>query len=64
MKVRIKDDICQGHALCFITCPEVFHLNDDDGHAYVKSNQVPPGLEDKVTTASKSCPEGAIELES
>jgi len=43
MKVRIKDDICQGHALCFITCPEVFHLNDDDGHAYVKSNQVPAG---------------------
>lgn len=63
MKVRVKDEICQGHALCVIVCPEVFKSNDADGHAFVARHEVPSGLEDSVLTASRSCPEGAIEIE-
>jgi ferredoxin len=62
MKVTVQNNICQGHALCFINCPEVFRLNGKDGHAYVDSADVPPGLEDQVESASLSCPEGAIVL--
>ena len=35
MRVRIDPNICQGHAMCALACPEVFKLNDEDGHAYL-----------------------------
>jgi len=61
MRVRIKDDLCQGHAMCRLACPEVFHLSDEDGHAYVLDDKVPPKLEANVKQAVQSCPEQAIE---
>jgi len=63
MKVRIKDHVCQGHALCRMACPEVFFSKEEDGHAYVESELVPAGLEEKVYLAQESCPEDAIEIE-
>jgi len=62
MRVRIKAELCQGHAMCRLACPEVFHLNDDDGHAYVTSEDVPPKFEPNVQQAVQSCPEQAIEV--
>lgn len=61
MKVRVKPEICVGHAMCTLACPELFHLSDEDGHAHVTSEQVPPELEHAVQQAVRSCPEGAIE---
>jgi ferredoxin len=61
MRVRIKDDICQGHGMCLLACPEIFQLSDEDGHAYLLSEDVPPELEAKVDQAVRSCPEQAIE---
>lgn len=60
MRVTIDDDRCQGHAMCLLACPDVFALNDEDGHAYVLTEQVPVGLEDAVEQAQRSCPEQAI----
>jgi ferredoxin len=60
MKVRIDADLCQGHAMCALACPQVFQLSDEDGHAYVEDENVPAGLEDAVGQAVRSCPEGAI----
>jgi ferredoxin len=60
MKVRVDDDRCQGHTLCNLAAPEVFFLRDDDGHAYVSSEEVPPALEDKTRRAALTCPEQAI----
>ncbi len=62
MKVRIKTELCQGHAMCWLACPDVFRLSDDDGHAYVTDETVPPQFEDSVEMAERSCPEGAIEI--
>ena len=62
MKVRVVEQLCQGHALCKMACPEVFILNEDDGHAYVETEDVPPGLEERVEWAQRGCPEGAIEI--
>jgi ferredoxin len=42
--------------------PEVFLLDDEDGHAYVTSESVPEPLEDKVRRAALNCPEMAIEV--
>ncbi len=61
MKVRIKSELCQGHAMCWLACPEVFNLSDEDGHAYVAEETVPPEFEPSVEMAVRSCPERAIE---
>lgn len=62
MKVRVIDSVCQGHAMCILACPELFKLNDDDGHAYVESEDVPPDMEEHVRQALNGCPEAAIEI--
>lgn len=61
MKVRVKHEVCVGHAMCVLACPELFRLSDEDGHAVVKDEQVPPHLQDAVEQAVRGCPEGAIE---
>ncbi len=60
MKVRIKSEICQGHAMCWLACPEVFQLSDEDGHAFVTDDLVPEIHEESVAQAQRSCPENAI----
>jgi ferredoxin len=49
--------------MCALACPEVFQLNDEDGHATAKPELVPKELEDSVIRAQRSCPEQAIEIE-
>jgi ferredoxin len=31
VKVSIDPELCQGHAVCFMTAPDLFHLRDSDG---------------------------------
>jgi ferredoxin len=62
MRVKISDALCQGHAMCFITCPEFFRINDENGHAYLVDDVVPKSLEEKVEQAQRGCPEGAIDI--
>ena len=62
MKVRVIAEKCQGHAMCTLSCSEIFLLNDEDGHAYVLDEIVPPKLEAAVDQARRGCPEKAIEL--
>ncbi len=42
MRVYVDEAICQGHTLCAMAAPEVFHLRDDDGHAYVAVTEFTP----------------------
>ena len=60
MKVRVKPEVCVGHGMCVLACPEIFKLSDEDGHAYVTTEQVPPELKDAVEQAVRGCPESAI----
>jgi len=62
MKIRVLEDRCQGHAICVITCPELFELREEDGHAIVPSPDVPRELEHSAREARDSCPEQAIEI--
>jgi ferredoxin len=62
MKVRVVPNLCQGHAMCLLACPELFTLNEDDGHASVTVETVPEAFEESVLNAERSCPERAIEL--
>lgn len=60
MKVRVDPDKCQGHTLCAMRAPQVFELDDIDGHSSVIVDEVPAELEDAVLEAVHSCPEQAI----
>jgi ferredoxin len=60
MRVKIDPEVCQGHAMCFLACPQIFQLSDEDGHAFVAYEEVPPEFEHAVDQAVRSCPEGAI----
>lgn len=60
MRVKVLDERCQGHAMCFLACPELFALRDDDGHAQIRDDDVPAEFEDVVRKAQHSCPEEAI----
>lgn len=60
MKVRILDERCVGHGMCRLACPEVFELNDEDGHAFVLKEDVPAELEEAVSQALRGCPEQAV----
>lgn len=62
MKVRVNGERCQGHVMCVLACPEVFLVNDDDGHAYVAQEVVAKEFEESVRLAVRSCPEKAIEI--
>ena len=62
MRVTVDDDRCQGHTLCASQAPDLFLLRDEDGHAYVEVDEVPPGLEDQVERAVQTCPERAIQI--
>jgi ferredoxin len=60
MRVRVLDDVCQGHTLCAMAAPEIFKLREEDGHAYVESDEVPDDQQAAVRRAEIGCPERAI----
>ena len=57
-RVRVDPQLCEGHALCLETAPEVFDLGDDDVATCVEE----PSTEqwDNVQAAVDACPRGAI----
>ena len=61
MKIRIDWDLCQGHANCMGDAPEVFSV-DDDGKLTVLLEEPPEALRDKVQSAVRYCPTGAISV--
>lgn len=62
MRVKVNGDRCVGHGMCYLACPEVFALSEEDGHAQVLTEEVPAEHEAAVARAVESCPEGAVEL--
>jgi ferredoxin len=60
VRVRVEASRCQGHTLCAMIAPESFALDDVDGHAYARTDEVPHDLHDQVVEAARSCPEQAI----
>lgn len=62
MKVTIDHSLCEGHAKCMDTVPEVFEVRDDD-RSYPLIDVVPAELEERVRRAARTCPRAAIKLE-
>ncbi|MDX1382341.1 MAG: ferredoxin [Thermoanaerobaculia bacterium] len=62
MKVIVDHSLCEGHARCMETAPEVFEVRDDD-RSYVRLDDVPASLRAKVERAASVCPRAAITIE-
>jgi ferredoxin len=60
MKVRVDAQRCQGHTLCAMIAPQMFQLDEIDGHSSVASEDVPADQEEQVREAAHTCPERAI----
>ena len=63
MRVRVIEDICQGHTQCAMSAPVVFGLREEDGHAYLLITDIPAEHEDAVRRAALGCPEQAIQID-
>ena len=64
MITRVNPQLCAGHKVCNIVCPEVFKI-DEFGYAYVAEGMESPPEElwEKVREADRQCPEAAIVVE-
>ncbi len=60
LRVRVDPQLCEGHALCIETAPEVFDLTDDDVATCVE--RPPRQYWDQVRAAVDACPRGAITI--
>lgn len=63
MRVVVDTDICEGHALCLRSAPEVFELGDDD-RAMVNDVDLTDEVLARVKDAIMRCPVQAITLQS
>ena len=60
----VNAELCQGHTLCNFAAPDVFHLRDEDGHAYVAvDGDLSPEQLPAARNAELGCPERAITVE-
>jgi ferredoxin len=62
VRVSVDPELCQGHGLCRMSAPGVFLLDDEDGHAYVRDEELAPDQEALARLGAESCPERAISL--
>jgi ferredoxin len=63
VKVHVDSERCQGHTLCAMIAPEVFQLDDVDGHSTaIIDGEIPAELVEKAREAVRSCPEQAITI--
>ena len=60
MKAWVDPKRCQGHTLCAMIAPNLFHLSDLDGTSSAAADVVPPDQEKPAREAARSCPEQAI----
>jgi ferredoxin len=62
MKIVVDRHACEGNARCSDVAPELFEVRDDD-KAFVKLENPPATLQEKLKLAIKLCPRQAISVE-
>jgi len=62
MRVTVDLNVCQGHGVCHMSAPDVFELDEEDGHSIVQVDPVPAALESDAQLGADSCPERAITI--
>ena len=62
MKIVLDRHACEGNARCAEVAPELFEVRDDD-KAFIKLENPPASLQEKLKLAIKLCPRQAIGTE-
>ena len=63
MKVRVDQEICQGHGRCYALAPELFEPDEIGNGIEIGDGSVAHGQEDAARKAVLNCPERAITIE-
>ncbi|MCW2621500.1 MAG: putative ferredoxin [Frankiales bacterium] len=61
MKISIDADKCQGHGRCYELAPNLVE-DDERSRGWVRTPEVPAGLEEEARAAASACPERAVLL--
>lgn len=62
MKAKVNKDTCIGCGVCEATCPDVFHMNDENIAEAIEGD-IPDQNQSDAEEAKDQCPTGAIEIE-
>jgi ferredoxin len=62
MKIVVDRHACEGNARCSDVAPEIFEVRDDD-KSYVKIENPPATMQEKLKLAVRLCPRQAISIE-
>ncbi len=62
MRIRVDEDLCQGHGVCANEAPHVFRV-EGDGCVQVLVPEPPPEQHDRVRAAVRHCPTFALSIE-
>ena len=63
MRVRVDQELCQGHGRCYATAPGLFEPDDIGNGHEVGDGTVPADSEHQARVAVANCPEQAIHIE-
>ena len=63
MKVRVDEELCQGHGRCYAVAPTLFEPDDLGNGQVLGDGVVPEGMEAKARLAAANCPESAVIIE-
>ncbi|HTJ70148.1 MAG TPA: ferredoxin [Actinospica sp.] len=62
MRVELDEPKCVASGQCVMAAPDVFDQREEDGVAFLLTEQVEPGQEEGVREAEQICPAAAIRL--
>jgi len=62
LRVVVNRSACCGYGVCAEICPEIYGL-DENGIVTLKTEWVPPGLEQKAREGAQACPQTALAVE-
>ncbi len=63
MKISLDQEVCQQHAQCVMSCPDVFGWNDDNTKVIVLQPNPPAEIQDAARDAADLCPIMAITVD-
>lgn len=61
MKAEIDLSLCEGHARCMESAPNLFEVGDDD-YSHVLVDEIPDAEQAAARRAEQTCPRAAITI--
>jgi ferredoxin len=62
--LRIDQDRCQGHAICYLLAPDLFEVDDEGRGSVIRETMKSDDDQAQAAVAIDRCPERAISMRS